>query len=396
MVSSDSNDDYYATKKRQKLVKRPCAYLKTVDRFCLDFDFEKVCSVTLSNLNVYACLVCGKYFTGRGKGTPAQIHSLEHDHYVFISLVDEKVYCLPECYEVDDGGELDDIRSNLSPKYSKADVAQIPITAMSLTGVLYLPGLVGLNLIRDSSYLTSVVHVLCAVAPFRDYFLTLVVPQSNSKTVTGSLSDLLKKICNPHNFKGLVSPHEFLHAVDTVSSNKFSSRHNDPVKFFNWLLDSLRAESGPVPSKPVQMFSPTIELELPPMPVFKEQGASIIPTVQLTDLLAEGNIPLSDYVLMRINRFVKNDFFVEKINTIVRFPLKGLMLNSGDISYSLCGVICHDGLKPCEGTFRAFVQYPQTGQWCECNGLRVSKVLPESVALVESYALLWRRDNIDR
>ena len=26
----------------------------------LDFDFEKFCSVSLSNLNVYACLVCGK------------------------------------------------------------------------------------------------------------------------------------------------------------------------------------------------------------------------------------------------------------------------------------------------------------------------------------------------
>ena len=30
----------------------------------LDFDFEKLCSVSLSHLNVYACLVCGKYFQG--------------------------------------------------------------------------------------------------------------------------------------------------------------------------------------------------------------------------------------------------------------------------------------------------------------------------------------------
>ena len=28
----------------------------------LDFDFEKVCSISNSHLNVYACLVCGKYF----------------------------------------------------------------------------------------------------------------------------------------------------------------------------------------------------------------------------------------------------------------------------------------------------------------------------------------------
>ena len=30
----------------------------------LDFDFEKLCCVSLTNLNVYVCLVCGKYFQG--------------------------------------------------------------------------------------------------------------------------------------------------------------------------------------------------------------------------------------------------------------------------------------------------------------------------------------------
>jgi U4/U6.U5 tri-snRNP-associated protein 2 len=39
-------------------------YLDTVNRQMLDFDFEKLCSVSLSNLNVYACLVCGKYYQG--------------------------------------------------------------------------------------------------------------------------------------------------------------------------------------------------------------------------------------------------------------------------------------------------------------------------------------------
>lgn len=43
-------------------------YLDTIRRYMLDFDFEKVCSVSLSNLNVYACLVCGKYFQGMVAG----------------------------------------------------------------------------------------------------------------------------------------------------------------------------------------------------------------------------------------------------------------------------------------------------------------------------------------
>ena len=28
----------------------------------LDFDFDKLCSMSLSMINCYACLVCGKYF----------------------------------------------------------------------------------------------------------------------------------------------------------------------------------------------------------------------------------------------------------------------------------------------------------------------------------------------
>ena len=44
---------------------RHCPYLDTINRGVLDFDFEKLCSISLSKINVYACLVCGKYFQGR-------------------------------------------------------------------------------------------------------------------------------------------------------------------------------------------------------------------------------------------------------------------------------------------------------------------------------------------
>lgn len=81
----------------------------------LDFDFEKFCSVSLSNLNVYACLVCGKYYQGRGKKSHAYTHSLEADHHVYINLRTEKVYCLPDGYEINDPS-LDDIRHVLNPR----------------------------------------------------------------------------------------------------------------------------------------------------------------------------------------------------------------------------------------------------------------------------------------
>ena len=57
-------------------------YLDTIDRNVLDFDFEKLCSISLSNINVYACLVCGRYFQGRGPKSHAYFHSLDEDHHV--------------------------------------------------------------------------------------------------------------------------------------------------------------------------------------------------------------------------------------------------------------------------------------------------------------------------
>lgn len=82
----------------------------------LDFDFERFCSVSLSNLNVYACLVCGKYYQGRGQKSHAYTHSLEAGHHVYINLRTEKVYCLPDGYEVIDTS-LDDIRHVLNPRH---------------------------------------------------------------------------------------------------------------------------------------------------------------------------------------------------------------------------------------------------------------------------------------
>lgn len=122
----------------------------------LEFDFEKVCSVTLTNLNVYGCLVCGKYFSGkalrvrdfvnvligRGKTTPAYSHSLNDDHHVYINLQTLKVYILPESYEVKSAA-LDDIKYVVNPTFTRAQVAKLDKDneeKYTLTNEKYLPG----------------------------------------------------------------------------------------------------------------------------------------------------------------------------------------------------------------------------------------------------------------
>jgi U4/U6.U5 tri-snRNP-associated protein 2 len=74
------------TERNNKKIKIECPYLDTINKKVLDFDFEKVCFVTLSNLNVYCCLICGKFYKGRGKDTPVDIHSFQEEHHIFLNL----------------------------------------------------------------------------------------------------------------------------------------------------------------------------------------------------------------------------------------------------------------------------------------------------------------------
>ena len=118
-------------------------YLDTINRSVLDFDFEKLCSVTLSNINVYACLVCGKYYQGRGPKSHAYHHALEVGHHVYVNMQTKKVYVLPEGYEVKNKS-LEDIKFVVDPQLSKDEVGKLDKEAKDawdLGGKKYRPGM---------------------------------------------------------------------------------------------------------------------------------------------------------------------------------------------------------------------------------------------------------------
>lgn len=117
-------------------------YLDTIDRSVLDFDFEKLCSITLSNINVYACLVCGKYYQGRGPKSHAYFHALEVGHHVYVNMQTKRVYVLPEGYEVK-SKSLDDIKFVVDPQLAREEVVQLDREAKDawdLGGKKYRPG----------------------------------------------------------------------------------------------------------------------------------------------------------------------------------------------------------------------------------------------------------------
>lgn len=233
----------------QSRQRRNCPYLDTINRNVLDFDFEKLCSVSLSRINVYACLVCGKYFQGRGTNTHAYTHSVQVSHHVFLNLQTLRFYCLPDNYEIVDSS-LDDITYVLRPTFTKEDIVRLDTSdrlSRAYDGTTYLPGIVGLNNIKANDYCNVILQALSHVPPLRNYFLreenytTLKRPPGDINfLIVQRFGELIRKLWNPRNFKAHVSPHEMLQAVVLCSKKRFQiTQQGDPIDFLSWFLNSL-------------------------------------------------------------------------------------------------------------------------------------------------------------
>ncbi|QIX01286.1 hypothetical protein AMS68_006803 [Peltaster fructicola] len=358
-------------------------YLDTISRPRLDFDFEKLCSVTLSNINIYACLVCGKYFAGRGPKTPAYLHAVNVDHHVYINMQSKKVYVMPEGYEVK-SKSLEDIKYVVDPTYTSAEVRlldKVPKPAWDLGGKKYIPGYVGLNNIKANDYFNVIIQALAHVAPLR-HFLMLEDFSSRPQLVQRT-SILIRKIWNPRSFKCHVSPHELMQEISLVSGKKFNlTQQSDPIDFLSWLLNTIHLSLGGSKTKPQssiiqQIFQGKVRIEsqnitaradasdrlrfedteiksqtspymvltldLPPPPLFQDDtDRNIIPQIPLTEVLRKYNgisaqerlntrvryrllHPLPPYLIMHIKRFELNKFSGKQRNpTIVTFNPKAL------------------------------------------------------------------------
>ncbi|GIX63198.1 ubiquitin specific protease 39 isoform 2, putative [Babesia caballi] len=461
--TSQRHTELATTKHRQKRQDK-CPYLGTINRHLLDFDFEKVCSITLANSHIYACLVCGRYFEGRGVNTHAYIHALEESHYIFMNLHDCRVYCLPENYEVEDAS-LNDIAVRcfvklyisllqlvLKPRFTKDYVANVDSTIVygrALDGADFIPGCVGLNNLKNTDYFNVVIQAICSVASLRNYLLLLETEKIQPPDhVITSLVELVRKIFNPKNFKGIVSPHEFLQTVGVASKGVYKiGNHGDPAALMSWLfnrvhsrLKSKRTDASIITKTfggelmmssldgkdwkesivPFRM----ITLDVPTAPIFKDaQERNIIPQVPIFQLLQKfdgrtehtsstGKVcryrmwKLPQYLIVNIKRFTRNNFFLEKNPTIVSFPMKNLDLapcmdersperDGQDARYDLVCNICHQG-SPSAGSYKVHVLHAPTGSWYELEDLLVTSVLPQFVAQTESYIQVYKRQSSDR
>lgn len=429
-----------------------CPYLDTIDLAALDFDFEKKCSSSLSPVHVYACLCCGKYFSGRGKSTRAYDHSLEESHHVFMRLADGSTWCLPDGYAVGENATLRRIRDVLRPAYDAKYVnecvdACAPMWRRGLDGVEFLVGVTGLNNVGGTSDAAAtganaVVQALNRVAPLRRAMLLLKDDEDGELPRCGPLtrafSDLTKKIWNAKNFKGHSSPHEFSRAVRDAMKKRSVKSSDDALDFLRFFLNELKREefangasesaseslvgtfqgevevvsrdvanANAAPSSTTSKTSPflMLSMDLPAAPLFQDvMEKKIIPQVSLERQLLkkfDGSkyriTKLPEHLIVTYSRFAKNNFFVEKNPTIVTFPVRGLNLAdhipvpaNEPATYDLIANIVHDG-TPDKGSYRAFVYHASDKNWYETQDLRVVEVLPQQVSLTETYVQIYQR-----
>ncbi|KAJ2623328.1 Ubiquitin carboxyl-terminal hydrolase 10, partial [Coemansia sp. RSA 1290] len=223
-------------------------YLDTINRSNLDFDFEQQCSVSLSTTNTYACLVCGKYYQGRGPKTHAYFHSINDDHHVFINLQSRQAYILPDNCQIN-SKSLNDIKQVISPQYSKQAIASLDSRekqAFDLQGKPYLPGFVGLNRIKSNSFMNVVIQLIAHVEPLRNMLLSSGESTGEQPDVLLSkLSLLVRKIWHAQKFKAHVSPHELVQEVVSLSKKRFRlDQEGDPYELLIWLLNTLHIHLG--------------------------------------------------------------------------------------------------------------------------------------------------------
>eukprot|EP01029_Cantina_marsupialis_P032416 TRINITY_DN9887_c0_g1_i1.p1 TRINITY_DN9887_c0_g1~~TRINITY_DN9887_c0_g1_i1.p1 ORF type:complete len:543 (+),score=93.87 TRINITY_DN9887_c0_g1_i1:46-1674(+) len=374
--------------KKQKVV---CPFLDTINRPLLDFDFEKVCSVTLSNQNIYCCLVCGCFFQGKGAESPAFLHSVDPGHHVFMNLHNGRFFCLPDGYEIVENS-LRDIKAALNPVYSKSDIKKLDENSRISTdiqGIKYLPGFVGLNNLKDTDYVNTVIQSLVHVRALRDFFLSEKNYFDSESVLVKRFGELIRKIWSPKNFKSTVDPHELLQAIERLSNHSFKIGQRAEVgSFLRWFLNELHVGLGgtknpnssiiyqcfqgvlrvtteywPVaraveededgdmfeePAKITQKLIPFLVLpvDLPPKQSFQDDDM-VIPQVPMPEVMKKFDgetvkeeitaknrlhhrykiVKAPKYLLLHFNRFSKNTFFKEKNPTIVTF-----MVNQFDIN----------------------------------------------------------------
>ncbi|CCI39403.1 unnamed protein product [Albugo candida] len=332
-VLEDPKNDNESAKTRRK-----CPYLDTINTQLLDFDFEKICSITLSDQNVYACLVCGKYFKGRGKSTHAFTHSVQASHHVFINLQNDRIFCLPDNYEVVDQS-LKSIKDALRPTFTPDVIKTLDqnrVLAQDAFGVSYLPGFIGLNNLKRTDYI-SVVFVLQNFQRLKKTYHIRLHPR-----------------------------YLILHVKRFTRNNFFVEKNSTIVNF-------------PVKNLEIREYLIT-NPENPKLEQLNHKSVA-----EIKELLDQKRISY-DALETRSELAIK---LQEATVTSTKYNLVANICHDSPLNKGKTTNLNTNPLT--EGSYRVHVQNRATEQWYEIQDLHVQETLPQLIGVSETYMLIYER-----
>jgi len=186
-------------------------------------------------------------------------------------------------------------------------------------------------------------------------------------------------------------------------------------------VTTIHEKSMPTGEKTIELTAEIVpflnlSLDVPPPPLFKDETEkNVIPQIPIFDLLTKFDgvtekfyppnirkrfrlVKLPPYLVLHIKRFTKNNFVTEKNPTIVTSPLKHFdftpyMKESSfkrgeSVKYDLVANIVHEG-EPGKGSYRAHIFQKATNQWFEMEDIVVKSIMPQLIALSESYIQIY-------
>ena len=394
------------------------AYLYELSRInerVLDFDQEKCCSVTLSNVNVYCCLECGKYYQGKTTNSPAFLHSIIQDHHIFMSFTSFDFIFLPEDCLIPPNYQLERIKFAACPgKFIPPFTSSLPDWTVGLEGgggETFVIGMIPLNFVKQSDYLNVVIQSFLNVPPIYEKLLNYSA--DNTLSLQSTLAQLVKKIWNRNSLKPFINPHELLQCIYRLSNGKFGFlKQESPHDFMNWLLYQFITEEkdpSPLVLHLKQLFQGFLIKEEGKKNTLKRQPFFHIPLdipfqlvghdstdqsnqFQLENLLVEFMLPfqsiqLPDYLIIYYRRNKLNQWKDLEINhSIVKYPIKGLVFPSeGNCKYQLiCNVFQEQNAEKSLFKFKCHLLHKQLDRWYLMNGLQVEQIFPQTIYLSES------------
>lgn len=406
------------------------ALINSIDKNKLDFDLEKVCQLTLSRLNVYCCLVCGRYLQGRGVQTPAFAHSLNQGHRLYANFENGRCYVLPDGYELkDENPILSLVKYNIAPTFTEEQLAALAqMSCRDSNGTHYLPGFIGISngvtsKIGNYSHISTIVLSFAHIIPLRNYLLLHPTCFKSKSTIGAKLQNLLRKLWSPKLLRCQIGGDELYDLL--LVDKHFSNLKADPMFVWNYMIQKLIHSSQRIKDLLVDNLQGSLKvttselekhvhfwhltLDLPEPSIFKDGSTSgSLPQCTLHELLEKFTssrssskiytmIELPRYLILHYKRFDYSSLLPVKTRnqTIVEYST---VMKFNSVNYRLVFNIVHDchpnyneSSKDHESRWKSHIFNIHEKQWYVIDGTHVKPKEKELLFLSETCMQIWEK-----